>query len=199
MARPLPRLALVCGALAGMIAAGATAQSPQVYRYVDPDGRIVYSDQLPPANAKNVEAKRLSPNLIETDQVSLATQRAQDRFPLTLYTFACGDVCDRAEALLNRRGVPYTTVNVQDAQGAEKLQKLTGDMQAPVLQAGDKVIVRGFSDSQWQAVLDDAGYPKAPPRRRSPSPVEASKGAPAPTAPPAAPVTGPARGGYPAN
>ena len=33
---------------------------------------------------------------------------------MTLYTFACGEVCDNAEALLNRRGVPFTSVNVED-------------------------------------------------------------------------------------
>jgi len=199
MAGPSRPRVFAAGALAGMIAAGAAAQTQQIYRYVDPDGRIVYSDHVPPANARNVEAKRLSPNLIETDQLSLAARRAQDRFPVTLYTFPCGDVCERAEALLNRRGVPYTMVNVQDTRGAEKLKQLTGDLQAPVLQAGDKLVVTGFSDTQWQALLDSAGYPKTPPLRRPAPPVEAPKGAPAQTAPPAAPVTEPARGGYPAN
>jgi len=199
MARRSRRMAFAAGALAASIAAGAAAQSAQVYRYVDPDGRIVYSDQMPPANARSVEAKRLTPNLIETDQSSLSAQRAQDRFPVTLYTFRCGELCDRAEALLNRRGVPYTTVNVQEAAGAEKLKTLTGESQAPVLQAGDKLIVKGFSESRWQALLDDAGYPQAPPLRRSLPPATAPKGAPAPAAPPAAPVAQPARGGYPVN
>jgi len=199
MARRSRRMAFAAGALAASIAAGAAAQSAQVYRYVDPDGRIVYSDQMPPANARSVEAKRLTPNLIETDQSSLSAQRAQDRFPVTLYTFRCGELCDRAEALLNRRGVPYTTVNVQEAAGAEKLKTLTGESQAPVLQAGDKLIVKGFSESRWQALLDDAGYPQAPPLRRSLPPATAPKGAPAPAAPPAAPVAQPSRGGYPVN
>ena len=78
MGRPSRRLAYACGALAGIILAGAAAQDQQVYRYVDPNGRIIYSDHAPPADAKSVEAKKLSPNLIETDQVSLAAQRAQD-------------------------------------------------------------------------------------------------------------------------
>ena len=153
MARRSRRLAFAVGTLTGLIAAGAAAQGQVVYRYVDSDGRVVYSDHQPPASARQVEAKRLSPNLVETDQISLAAQRAQDRFPVTLYTFACGDVCDRAEALLNRRGVPYTTVNVQEAQGAEKLQNLTGELQVPVLQVGEKMLARGFLDSSppWRS------------------------------------------------
>ena len=31
-----------------------------------------------------------------------------------------------------------------------------------MLQVGDKLIVKGFSEAQWQALLDDAGYPKTP-------------------------------------
>ncbi len=200
MARPSRRLAYACGALAGMIAAGgAVAQTQQVYRYLDSAGRIVYSDQVPPANAKSVEAKKLSPNLIETDPAALATQRAQDRYPVTLYTFPCGDVCDRAEALLNRRGVPFTTVNVQEREGAEKLQKLTGELQAPVLQVGDKQ-VKGFSDAQWQMLLDTAGYPASPPSRRAaPATPPPPKGAAA-QAPPPVPFAEPGPvAGYPQN
>lgn len=197
MARRSRRLAFAVGALAGLIAAGAAAQGQVVYRYVDPDGRVVYSDHQPPANARKIETKLLSPNLVETDQISLAAQRAQDRFPVTLYTFACGDFCDRAEALLNRRGVPYTTVNVQEAQGAEKLQKLTGELQVPVLQVGEKMVARGFLDSQWQALLDNAGYAKAPPLRTPRPPVEAPKGPPSQLVPPPAVV--PTPDGYPRN
>jgi len=41
----------------------ATAQS-NVYRYTDPDGRVVYSDKPPPANAKNVQTKRIGANVV---------------------------------------------------------------------------------------------------------------------------------------
>ena len=32
----------------------------QVYRYVDKDGQVVYSDRAPPSDSKDVQAKRLS-------------------------------------------------------------------------------------------------------------------------------------------
>jgi glutaredoxin len=195
VARRSPHVAFAAAVLAGLAGAGAAAQSQQVYRYVDPAGSVVYSDHLPPSDARDVEAKRLTPNLIETDQTTIAAQRAQNRFPVTLYTFACGDVCDRAEALLNRRGVPFTTVNAQEPQGAEKLKKLTGEMQVPVLQAGDKLVARGFSESQWQALLDDAGYPKAPPTRRPLPPLAVPKDQASQPVPP--PAAEPPSGGYP--
>jgi glutaredoxin len=205
MARVSHRLALPCAALAAMVAVGAAAQAP-IYRYTDPSGRVIYTDHIPPASAKNVEAKRLTQNMIETDKLPLEAQRAQERYPVTLYTFACGDVCDKAEALLNRRGVPFTVVDVKSAQGQERLKKATGDTHVPVLQAGDKLIAKGYSETGWQALLNEAGYPKAPASRRAQQPLDVAKGsattaaAPgtAPAAAPASPPPAPAKpGGYP--
>lgn len=193
------RIALVCGVAAAVIATTTAAQQQQVYRYVDKDGRVIYTDRAPPVDGKEVQAKRLSPNYIENNNVPIATVQAAQRFPVTLYTFACGAICQSAEALLNRRGVPFTTVNVEDQKGAEQLQKLTGGQQAPVLQVGDKLIAKGFNEARWTAMLDDAGYPKSPPRRVAAKVAEpAPAPAPAPAAPAEATQSIPAPGGgYP--
>lgn len=200
MARKCRRLALSVGIAAAVIAAGAAAQAQQVFRYVDKDGKVVYSDRAPPSDSKEVQAKRLSPNYIENTDVPIALTQAMERFPVTLYTFACGVVCQNAESLLNRRGVPFTTVNVEDAKGADQLQKLTGAQQAPVLQIGDKLIAKGFNEARWSAMLDEAGYPKTAPRRvAAKTPTEAAPDTPPGTAPPAAatPAVAVPGGGYP--
>jgi len=195
MARISRRIALLCGVAAAVIAAGAAAQAQQVFRYVDKDGKIVYTDRSPPADSKEVQAKRLSPNYIENNDVPLALTQATERFPVTLYTFACGAVCQNAEGLLNRRGVPFTTVNVEEAKGAEQLQKLTGEQQAPVMQIGDKLIAKGFNETRWTTMLDEAGYPKTAPRRVAvKAPAEAAPAAPPGTATQAVATPG---GGYP--
>ena len=191
------RMAMLAGATVAMLATVAVAQQ-QVYRYIDKDGKVVYSDRSPPTDSKEVQAKRLSPNYIENNPTSLATTQASERFPVTLYTFACGSVCENAEGLLNRRGVPFTTVNVEDVKGAEQLKKLTGEQQAPVLQIGDKLFAKGFNEARWTAMLDEAGYPKSAPRRLAARPASeaAAPAAPAAPAPEAVPVPG---GGYPKN
>ncbi|CAG1007736.1 hypothetical protein BURK1_03438 [Burkholderiales bacterium] len=159
----------LAGAIALALSAGAFAQQSgnQVYRYEDAQGRVVYSDRPPPSDARKAQAKRIGANFIETDVVPLATQQAAERYPVTLYTFACGDICQSAEGLLNRRGVPYSTVNVEEPANAARLQALTGEMTAPVLQVGDKLVAKGYNEARWTAMLDDAGYPKAPPPRRT--------------------------------
>ena len=188
--------------LATVLAGCAFALSAQtMYRYIDPTGRVVYSDQPPPPAAKGVEAKQLQQNVIETDPVSFAAKEATEKYPVTLYTFDC-DPCKQAEALLAKRGVPFTKVIVTEEEGAAKVKALTGKQSAPVLQVGEKQIVTGFNASRWETVLDDAGYPKtAPPARqastKAPSGNPANAAAPAANAAPGSdtsPPAPPARG-----
>ena len=35
-----------------------------------------------------------------------------------------------------------------------------------MLQVGEKMVSKGMSEARWQAMLDDAGYPRTPPLRR---------------------------------
>src|SRR6185295_10357686 len=98
-----------------------------------------------------------------TTEPSVAAQQATERFPATLFTYECGDLCQSAESVLNKRGVPYTVIDVQkDEQGMIRMKSLTGEERVPVLTLGDKLIVKGFSEPRWQAALDEAGYPKTP-------------------------------------
>ena len=161
--------AAIAGFVALGVAAGAAAQADkQLYRYIDADGHVVYTDKPPPPNAKNVQPKRMTANVIQTDEMPLAAQLASEKYPVTLYTYDCGELCRNAEALLNRRGVPYTTVNVAEPDGMAKLQAWTGANAVPVLQVGEKMVAKGLLEARWQSMLDEAGYPKTPPPRRTP-------------------------------
>ena len=195
----IPRQAALA-LVAFCVSSVALAQLQQVYRYVDPEGRVVYSDKPPPPNARDAQAKRIGKNTIETSNLSYTEALAQERFPVTLYTFGCGTVCDTASALLNKRGVPHTVVDVGSGDGAEKLKRLTGGLDAPALQVGDQ-FTTGFNENRWQSMLTDAGYPQTPPPRnapvgRAPTPAPApgptAQQAPGAAAPGAAP-----KGDYP--
>jgi len=199
--RPIARTMLALF-LAGA-AAFALAQTLQVYRYVDKDGHVVYSDKPPPADARDAQAKRIGRNTIETSTLSFASQLAEQRFPVTLYTFGCGLVCDSAAALLNKRGIPHTVIDVGQNDGAEKLKRLTGGLDAPALQVGDQYTT-GYNESRWQNMLTDAGYSQTPPPRtapvaRAPAPQASATPAPAAQATPATPATPAAQAPAPAQ
>ncbi len=191
------RLGSALALVLGLASALATAQVQQVYRYVDAEGKIVYTDKPPPPSAKEAQSKRIGANSIETSQLSYAVQQAQERYPVTLYTFACGVVCDSAQALLNKRGVPHSVVDVSVGEGADRLKKLAGGLDAPALQVGEQYSV-GFNDAKWQAMLGDAGYPATPPPRLGPiaRPVTTPPASTTATAQTAQPTV-PPKGGYP--
>ena len=174
------RVRIAVGIAVLTVAGGALAQT-QVYRYTDADGRVVYSDRAPTSAVKDLQTKRLGANFISTSEPGYAAALAADRFPVTLYTFQCGDVCQNAEALLNRRGVPFTIVNVSEPEGQTRLQAVAGEGMAPVLTVGDKLVGKGYSEARWQAMLDEAGYPKTPATRRATPVARANDAAPQPT------------------
>jgi len=160
---------IAIGIAALVVAGGAFAQA-QVYRYTDADGHTVYSDRPPSSEVKNLQTKKLGANFISTSEPGYAASLAAERYPVTLYTFQCGEVCQNAETLLNKRGVPFTIVNVSEPDGQTRLQAVASEGVAPVLTVGDKQVAKGFNEARWQAMLDEAGYPKTPaPKRAAPT------------------------------
>ena len=157
---------IALGLAVTVAASGALAQT-QVYRYTDADGRVVYTDRQPVGDVKNLQTKNVGSNFISTSQPGYAATLAAERYPVTLYTFACGDVCQNAEALLNKRGVPFAIVNVAEPEGQTRLQTVATEGVAPVLTVGDKLVAKGYNEVRWQSMLDEAGYPKTPAPRRS--------------------------------
>jgi glutaredoxin len=161
-----------------------TAALAQQYRWVDDQGQPHYSD-TPPAKAKAVsKAEAKAPRPQDDAPPPYEVQRAMKDFPVTLYTApSCTATCESARTALNRRGVPFTEVQVVNADTRERVKALTGAVGVPVLVVG-RVVFNGFELSGYQGLLDSAGYPKegAVPARSQRAPV-----APAPAAAEAAP------------
>lgn len=131
----------------------------ETYKWVDADGTIHYSDQPPPPSARKSERKQLGDKSGDV-VMPYVLQQAMKNFPVTLFVYECGDGCNRARAFLVKRGVPHTSKDPTAPGMREELRKLTGGQEVvPVLQVGRQVL-RGFEEGQWNAALDDAGYPK---------------------------------------
>lgn len=150
----MKRLAMLAMALCAVSGALVAAE---LYRWVDEKGNVEYRDTPPPPTAKKVERRRAGGSVIETTDLPYSVQQAARNFPVTLWITNCGAPCDQARAHLARRGVPYTE---KDPQGdVESFTKLTGGTDIPVLYVGS-TRVKGYLESEWDAVLDAVGYPK---------------------------------------
>ncbi len=200
----LPVAALLSLALATM-----SLPSWAQYKIVGPDGSVTYTDRPPVAvTAGNViDMGRRGPSVgaaSDARPLPADLQRLSARYPVVLYAGENCAPCDSGRRLLQQRGVPYTERMVVSADDADALAQRTGARSLPVLGVGAQ-IVRGYSEVDWAAYLDAAGYPResrlptgwAPPpaaplvaRTLPPPPVEATAAAPPPPAVPPPPAPG---------
>jgi glutaredoxin len=169
-------MARVITAFALTFAVGAHAQ---VYRWLDDKGRMHVGDTLPPG-ARSVE--KISNARAPTEPAEPhALQLARKNAPVTLYSTPNCPLCDRARQLLNARGVPFSEISVVTEKHVQDLVRVVGRDALPSIVVGSK-IQDGFAEAIYEAMLDDAGYPKTgvlPARAQQQPPVSAAEPAPA--------------------
>lgn len=150
-------------AMLALCALAVAAPAQGLYKWVDKDGRITYSDTPPPKDAKKVENKRLGDNVVEQDKLPFALRKVVEASPITLYANNC-DPCKDARAYLLKRGVPFTEKNPEtDPDAAKKMKDGLKSQTVPTLTVGSDTKI-GFSDVSWGEAIDAAGYPKNLPK-----------------------------------
>lgn len=158
------RASIVLGAAcAALLVSSLSVQAQStVYRWVDQDGKVQFSDSPPPADAKDASQRRLGGGLVDEGQMPYATQMAMRRSPVVLFVSdECVDVCVKARALLNRRGIPFSERNAKSSpETLAELTKLAGAPQVPLLLVGANA-VKGYLEEEWQSALDEAGYARS--------------------------------------
>ncbi|MEE8327471.1 MAG: glutaredoxin family protein [Nitrosomonadaceae bacterium] len=138
-----------------------TISAAEMYRWVDNNGKVHYTDTPPPFTAKSIQKKELG-NQAGESQMPYSLQQAVKNFPVILYSSECGEPCSHATELLVNRGIPFTKKKPgKNPKDAEALKKITdGELAVPVLVIG-KDILKGFERNSWNNALDLAGYPKS--------------------------------------
>jgi len=141
----------------------------KLYRWVDANGQVQYTDKPPPKEARQVEQKKLG-NRAGDGPLPYDLQQAMKLFPVTVFASNCGEPCDKGRKLLETRGVPYTEKDASDPVVQAELRKATGSasVEVPVLMVG-RSVTRGWEEGQWNAALDAANYPrssKLPPKTK---------------------------------
>lgn len=151
--RSAPFITVTLGTLLLAGAAGA-----QVYRVVEPDGRVTYSDKPPTRPSREIAGSGAGAS--GDGGVALPYQLTQtmQRYPVTLYTGKDCAPCNSGRNLLINRGVPFTEKTVDSNDDLAALQRLSGDSNLPLLTIGGQRL-KGFSDGEWTGFLDAAGYP----------------------------------------
>lgn len=152
---------IVAISLLSLAVLASSADAQTLYRWVDKNGKVTYSDQPPPKEIKQVEQPRLRASTIETSGLGYEAQKAAQNFPVTLYTTPeCVSECASARDLLTRRGIPFSENRVVTTQDGDKFKKALGTdkLLFPAMIMGSQKQI-GFEADLWHGLLDTAGYP----------------------------------------
>jgi glutaredoxin len=208
MTIPIARHPALCATGLALALVLAAPLAHAQYKVVHPDGSVSYTDRPPvTSNVRVTPMSRPGTRALASPETNLPAElrSAVSRHPVTLYTSAeCGP-CDTGRRLLQQRGVPYTERRVLNEDDAAALERLLGGRTVPSLTIGAQPL-RGFSEADWSAFLDAAGYPRenrlprgwqqaeATPLAERSAPVAPAPAAPAPAPAPAPVVPPPAPG-----
>ncbi len=151
-------------AMAATILLVDAANAQQVYRIVDPDGKVSFSDQPPSAasNAKTISSAGSTGKSSAPAGGTLPYELRQiaNKYPVTLYTGDNCSPCASARSLLTGRGIPFTEKTILTPEDSKALQRLSSDTSLPFATIGGQQL-NGFSDAEWTQFLNAAGYPAA--------------------------------------
>src|SRR5258706_2561266 len=179
-----------------LLLAAAFSAHAKLYGWTDESGKTHFSDTPPPPAAKNVQKRKPASGgaVADTAGLPFALQQAMKDSPVTLYTTAGCEGCGEARSLLNSRGIPFTEVSVASEAQLAELKNAVGSNSVPAMLVGSTVL-KGFEQGQYNAALDNAGYPRAgilrPRTQAEPASAEAAQPATKTEEPAAAPRVGP--------
>jgi glutaredoxin len=154
-----PTLMALVVASVGLLSNQLQAQT--VYRSVDSNGRITFSDKPPVEPIGKVtpvnSAVPATPSTATT--LPLELRQVAGKFPVTLYASDNCAPCDGGRRYLVARGVPFFEKIVTTAQDVDALKTLTGATTLPFLTIGHQHVA-GYSNAEWTRYLNAAGYPE---------------------------------------
>ena len=128
----------------------------QVYKSVDKNGRVTYSE-VPPLPGSG---DKLTADSAASVSLPYALQQVVSRYPVTLYTTADCGPCINARLMLTQRGVPFTERTVSSNEDIAAYKKLNIDNNFPLATIAAQQL-KGYEETEWTKYLDAAGYPKS--------------------------------------
>ena len=148
--------AKIIAVLAIMTPAIGQLHAQQVYKSVDKNGQVTYSE-VPPLPGSG---DKLTGESASSVPLPYALQQVVSRYPVTLYTTADCGPCISAKLMLTQRGVPFTERTVSSNEDLTAYKRLNSDNNFPLATIAAQQL-KGYEESEWTKYLDAAGYPKS--------------------------------------
>jgi glutaredoxin len=142
--------------LAIITLASSQLYAQQVFKSVDKQGRVTYSE-VPPLPGSG---DKLTGESATAAPLPYALQQIVSRYPVTLYTAAECAPCINARLMLTQRGIPFTERTVSSNEDIDAYKRINGDTSLPLATIAAQQL-KGYEETEWTKYLDAAGYPKS--------------------------------------
>lgn len=125
-----------------------TVSSAQVYRYVDENGRVIYSSSKP-AGIEKANRVRIRHNFVSSSETFDETISKE----VIIYTTSWCSVCKRAKDYLEGQGIDYSEFDVEtDAKGKRDYAQMRGRGVPIILVDGQRM--NGFDEERFQRLYN---------------------------------------------
>jgi glutaredoxin len=142
--------------LAIITTAATNLYAQQVYKSVDKNGRVTYSEVPPLPNSGD----KLTGESAASPALPYTLQQVVSRYPVTLYTTKDCGPCINARLMLTQRGVPFAERTVTSNEDIDAFKKLNSENTFPLATIASQQL-KGYEETEWTKYLDAAGYPKS--------------------------------------
>jgi glutaredoxin len=136
-----------------MLAAGM-AQAQQIYRWVDANGRVQYSEK-PPAGAQSSTVQQRVSSV--GGNAGGAAQPAAAKAAVKLYSTDWCGYCRQARQLFARNGIAYIELDIEKSEAAKAEYKGLGARGVPVILVGS-ARMNGYNEPQLVQMLKAGGH-----------------------------------------
>ncbi len=141
---------------AGLLTLLALSVQAAMYKYVDENGRVHYTDK-PPADAQlepvqGQISSYASSGTAESGASEGASAAVTRNKRVILYSTSWCGVCKRAKSYMNQNGIRYTEYDIEKTEKGRRDYTAMNGKGVPILLVGDRRM-NGFSAQKLEAML----------------------------------------------